>query len=400
MTDSSTQRSYEYYRDAFAARVMPLAFVDLELLDRNTRDIAARARGKGVRIASKSIRCPLLMERILAAGPPFGGIMAYSAREAVFLTQQGFDDLLIAYPVMHEADDARLCEELQRGKVIRCMVDCFEHVRYLDRLGRENMVEVPLCVDIDMATSFPGLYFGVRRSPLKLPKDVVELCRRIASCKHVRLDGLMGYEAQIAGLPDSGPGNAIKNTIVRALKRRSLPEIRDRRASIVEALRNEGIRLAFVNGGGTGSIESTADEDCVTEVTVGSGFFSPALFDGYASFHHYPAVGYALEITRMPAPGIYTCHGGGYVASGVGRDKMPQPYLPSGARLIPAEGAGEVQTPIRYDGPQKLGLGDPIVMRYAKAGEMCERFNVLLAISDGKVVGELPTYRGEGQVYL
>ena len=400
MVNAAMQRTYEYYRDALAGRVMPLAFIDLELFDRNTRDIAERARGKRVRIASKSIRCVPLMERILGAGAPFEGIMAYSAREAVFLSQQGFDDLLIAYPVLHEADDARLCDELQRGKRIYCMIDCFEHVQYLDRLGREHLVEVPVCIDIDMATHFPGFYFGVRRSPLKSPKDVIDLCRRIASCKHVRIEGLMGYEAQIAGLPDNAPGGAFKNAIIRLLKKRSLADVRDRRASIVEALRQEGISLAFVNGGGTGSVETTADEDCVTEVTVGSGFFAPALFDGYISVHHYPAAGYAIEITRLPAPGMYTCHGGGYVASGAGPDKMPQPYLPQGARLLPLEGAGEVQTPIRYGGAQKLGLGDPIFMRYAKAGEMCERFNVLLAISDGSVVGELPTYRGEGQVFM
>jgi D-serine deaminase-like pyridoxal phosphate-dependent protein len=400
MADTSTQRTYAYYRDAIAARTMPLAFVDLDLLDRNAREIAERAHGKRIRVASKSIRCVPLMERILSAGPPFEGIMAYSAREAVFLSQQGFDDILIAYPVLHEAVDARLCEELQCGKRICCMVDSVEHVQYLDGLGRANAVEVPVCVDIDLSTSFPGLHFGVRRSPLKSPNDVVELCRRIASSSHLRLEGLMGYEAQIAGVPDNARGSTLKNAIVRMLKRRSIADLRERRASIVDALRDDGIRLTFVNGGGTGSVETTAAEDCVTEVTVGSGFFSPTLFDGYASFRHHPAAAYAIEVTRLPRPGIYTCHGGGYVASGVGRDKMPKPYLPEGARLLPMEGAGEVQTPILYDGPEKLRLGDPVFMRYAKAGEMCERFNVLLAISEGTVVGELPTYRGEGQVFL
>lgn len=391
---------YKYYHDAVAGRVMPLAFVDLDRFDQNTRDIAARSRGKRVRIASKSIRCLTLIERILAYGAPFQGIMAYSAREAVFLSQQGFDDLLIAYPVMQEADEARLCEELQRGKRICCMVDCLEHVQYLDTLGRDHLVEMPLCIDIDMSTDFPGIYFGVRRSPLRSQADVLDLCRRIAVAGNVCLVGLMGYEAQIAGLPDNVPGQRVKNALIRLLKKRSLSELRKRRAAIVQAIRDEGIDLEFVNGGGTGSVESTIEEDCVTEVTVGSGFFSPVLFDWYRTCHHAPAVAYAIEITRRPAPGIYTCHGGGYVASGTGRDKMPQPYLPAGVRLLPLEGAGEVQTPIHYTGRQKLGLGDPIFMRYAKAGEMCERFNVLLAISEGSIVGEMPTYRGEGLVFL
>ncbi len=379
---------------------MPLAFVDLDLFDRNIRDIAARAGGKRIRIASKSLRCVPLLERILSFGAPYFGVMAYSAREVVFLSQQGFDDLLVAYPVWHEADDARLGEEIQRGKRICCMVDCEEHVRCLDTLGRRHRVEIPLCLDIDLATSFPGIHFGVRRSPVKTPEQAVKLCRRIAAAKNVRLDGVMGYEAQIAGVPDYSPGSAIVSGLIRFLKKRSLPEIRERRAAIVSAIRAEGVELSFINGGGTGSVEKTAEEDCITEVTVGSGFFSPVLFDWYAGFHHSPSVGYAIEITRVPVPGIFTCHGGGYVASGVGKDKMPRPYLPEGAALLPLEGAGEVQTPIRYNGPEKLGLGDPVFMRYAKAGEMCERFNLLLGISDGTVVEEFPTYRGEGQVFL
>ena len=39
-------------------------------------------------------------------------------------------------------------------------------------------------------------------------------------------------------------------------------------------------------------------------------------------------------------------------------------------------------------------------MRHAKAGELCERFNSLLLVSGDEIVGELPTYRGEGQAFL
>src|SRR5690606_20376867 len=127
-------------------------------------------------------------------------------------------------------------------------------------------------------------------------------------------------------------------------------------------------------------------------VTVGSGFFSPTLFDHYAAFKHKPAAAFALEIVRIPKPGIYTCAGGGYVASGAaGKDKLPSPYLPEGAELLDQEGAGEVQTPISYDGAEALRVGDPIFMRHAKAGELCERFNTLVLIQDGRIVDEIPT---------
>ncbi len=393
--------TYQSYRDLLGSEAMPFAYVDLDLFDENIRQIQRRAAGKRVRIATKSVRCVPLLERILNAGAPFKGLMCYSAREAVFLAHQGFDDLLLGYPAWHDLEHSGLIDVARSGKRITLMVDSDEHVDHLARLAVEFHTELRVCIDIDMSTEYPGIYFGVRRSPLRSPDSVLHICRRIASTDGVRLVGAMGYEAQIAGLPDNAPGRWAMNTIARILKQRSIPEVAQRRAAVIKTIADAGIPLEFVNGGGTGSIESTVAETSVTEITVGSAFFSPALFDGYQHFHHQPAVGFAIEVVRMPGACTYTCAGGGYVASGgTGRDKQPTPYLPEGAKLINQEGAGEVQTPIVYQGHERIRLGDPIFMRYAKAGEMCERFNGLIAIAGGQIIDELPTYRGEGQAFM
>ncbi|MBM3290771.1 MAG: amino acid deaminase/aldolase, partial [Candidatus Hydrogenedentes bacterium] len=190
----SAPRTYAYYRQALAGHTMPLAFVDLELFDQNARDIAARAAGKHVRVASKSVRCVHLLERILASSPVYRGTMAYTAREAVFLSHQGLDDLLVAYPAFHEIEDSGLAEELRRGKRIYLMADCQDHVHRYDRYGKEFNVVVPVCLDLDMSSRFPGLYFGVLRSPMATPDHAVRLARMLRDCKHARLAGLMGYE--------------------------------------------------------------------------------------------------------------------------------------------------------------------------------------------------------------
>ncbi|GMW01038.1 MAG: alanine racemase [Candidatus Hydrogenedentota bacterium] len=395
------ERTYTYYKRATEGHVMPFAFVDLDLFDRNIRDIQARANGKSVRVASKSIRSVPLIERILQADSTFKGIMAYSVREAVFLSHSGLDDILVAYPAMREVQGSGVLDEMRRGKQIVLMIDSEEHVHFLDRCGREMDVQIPVCMDLDMSTEFPGLHFGVWRSPVRSARLAAGLTQVVKRCDYVRLDGLMGYEAQIAGLPDNAPSQLLKNTIVRFMKSRSIREIRRRRADSVKAISDNGVKLRFVNGGGTGSVESTSQESDVTEVAVGSGFFSPVLFDWYRGFKHHPAAGFAIEITRKPTQGLFTCSGGGYVASGpIGKEKLPCPYLPDGATLLPLEGAGEVQTPIRYAGKEPLDLGDPVFMRYSKAGEMCERFNSLLLIAKGEVVDEVPTYRGEGQFFI
>jgi D-serine deaminase-like pyridoxal phosphate-dependent protein len=393
-------RDYNYYKTIFQNTQMPFAFVDMDLFNKNSEDIIKRAGTKKIRIASKSIRSLDLIKKIISANSIYQGVMCYHPLEAVYLSQNGLDDLLIAYPIYSEQHISAICKEIKKGKSIIAMVDLPEHAEQLNRIAEKENCILPVCMDIDMSSDFGSLHFGVRRSNVTTVQLAMELFNQIKKFKNIRLDGVMGYEAQIAGVGDI-TDSAIKNLVIPFLKKKSVKEIAKRRADIVNGIQSQGHQLKFVNGGGTGSIETTITESCVTEVTVGSGFYSPGLFDSYNNFHHLPAAAYAIEITRNPQPNIYTCYGGGYTASGsMEKNKIPKPYLPEGAKLIDTEGAGEVQTPIAYNGKEKLKLGDPIFMRHAKAGELCERFNSLLMVADGEIVGEMKTYRGEGNCFL
>ncbi len=244
------------------------------------------------------------------------------------------------------------------------------------------------------------LYFGVRRSPLKDEKSVLKLAEKIKQAERIELKGIMGYEAQIAGIRDHLPEQALKNRLVQFLKKKSGREVAQRRKAVVQALHEAGFSLDIVNGGGTGSLHTTASENVVTEVTVGSGFYSPLLFDHYRDFQYKPSLYFALSIVRKPGPGIYTCLGGGYIASGPhGKDKVPRPVNPPNGELLKFEGAGEVQTPVLYK-QTELNIGDPIVFRHAKAGEICERFNEIICFRENEIVKRYKTYRGEGVSFL
>ncbi len=392
---------YDYYRRVFQGLPMPFAFVDLDLLKSNIRQTVVRARGKRIRIASKSIRSLPLIELILASNPAFQGIMCFSAPEAVWLSWCGLDDLLLGYPCWQAAQVAEICGELRQGKTIVAMVDSIAHVEHLAACAAANGVVMPICLDLDMALDLPGLHVGVWRSSLRSAEDVLRVYTAVERSRHLRLDGVMGYEAQVAGLGDDLPGQRARSAVIRLLKRISIAVVAPRRAAAVLALQKRGAQLRFVNSGGTGSLESTARAAAVTEVAAGSSFFAPGLFDHYRAFRAIPAAGFAIEIVRRPQPGIYTCLGGGYTSSGgAGPALLPRPYLPAGARLSPTEGAGEVQTPIHYSGDATLNLGDPIFLRHSKAGELCERFNTLLLVSDGAISGQAATYRGEGHAFL
>lgn len=378
---------------------MPYAFIDLDVMEENTKQLLIRSQNKLVRLATKSIRCRTILDRLLKESDQIQGFMCFTAPEAVWLSEQGYDDLLIAYPTVHPKHLEAVAQEVKKGKRIYLMTDRPEHLHRINAAATKLDTCLLVCLDLDMSSKFPGIHFGVHRSSVDSVEDCKQYLNAFKDCPNIALKGIMGYEAQIAGLGDNVRGQAVMNNIIRRLKSRSIKEIRKRRQEVVKLVKAAGHTLDFVNGGGTGSLESTCQEEWVTEVTIGSGFYTSTLFDSYLKFRHLPAAAYAIEVVRKPEEHIYTCLGGGYVASGsVGTDKAPSVYLPEGANLTKNEMAGEVQTPIVYKGT--LDIGDPVFMRHSKAGELCERFNTLYLISKGKIVDEVMTYRGEGKSFL
>ncbi|HLL85763.1 MAG TPA: amino acid deaminase/aldolase [Thermoleophilaceae bacterium] len=382
----------------------PFACIDLDSLWANAADLAGRARPKPLRLASKSVRCRSLQAALLERAESFRGTLCFTLPEALWLAEHGFDDLLVAYPSADRSALRALAERRAEHpeERITVMVDSTAHLDLIEAAAGRPGAPIRVCLDVDMSLHVLGgrLRFGARRSPVRTPDEAAVLAREIAARPGLELAGVMGYEAQIAGIPDRPRGRSALGLAIRALKRVSRREIAARRAATVAAVR-EVAPLELVNGGGTGSLETTAREHAVTEVTAGSGLYGPALFDGYTRFRARPAAVFALPVVRRPSATVVTALGGGYLASGSGdRDRLPRPHLPPGLRLDPREGAGEVQTPLLGEPAERLAVGDRAWLRHAKAGELCERFNSLHLVEGDRVVDEVPTYRGEGQCFL
>jgi D-serine deaminase-like pyridoxal phosphate-dependent protein len=382
----------------------PFAFVDLDAMWSNAEEMLGRAGDKPVRVASKSLRCRALLDRILARDERFAGLLTFTLPETLWLAEQGYENLLLAYPT---ADRGALGELALRsvanpqGSPI-VMVDCTEHLDAIEAVLGAGAAPMRVCIDVDASWWALGgrVKVGPKRSPVHTVEQAVALAQEIERRPQVELVALMAYEGQIAGVGDRPPGRRLRGAAIRFMQRRSAAELAARRAAIVAAVRDHA-GLPIVNGGGTGSLELTSAEDTVTEVTAGSGFYAPALFDHYSRFSLTPAAGFALPIVRKPAPGVATALGGGYLASGSGDPaRLPVPWLPPGLSLDPEEGAGEVQTPVLGPPAADLSIGDRVYLRHAKAGELCERFDVLHLVEGGEIVDVVPTYRGEGQTFL
>ncbi|MER5779488.1 amino acid deaminase/aldolase [Streptomyces sp. NPDC002039] len=390
------------YDKATAHLDAPLAIVDLAAFDANADDLVRRAAGKPIRVASKSVRCRVLLERVLAR-PGFAGIMSYTLAESIWLARSGFEDVLLAYPSADLAGFAELADDPKLAGAITVMVDDLAQVELIDRARDGGSQEIRVCLELDTALHLLGgrVRVGARRSPLREPRQLADLARAVSARPGFRVVGLMGYEGHVAGVGDSLAGRPLRSRAIRLMQGAARRELAARRAETVRAVRAVVPDLEFVNGGGTGSVQQTAAEDAVTEIAAGSGLYVPRLFDNYTSFRGRPAALFAQPVVRRPGVGVVTVLGGGYPASGApGPDRLPVPYLPAGLRYDPQEGAGEVQTPLLGGPADDLLIGDRVWFRHAKAGELCERFDTLHLVEGDRVTATAPTYRGEGRTFL
>jgi D-serine deaminase-like pyridoxal phosphate-dependent protein len=402
--DDAAARARDRLDRATASLDPPLAVLDLDALDANAHDLVRRAAGKPIRVASKSVRNRDVLRRVLAR-PGFAGVLAYALPEALWLAEGDAPvstDVVVGYPTADRAALRRLAAEETAAGRVTLMVDSVAQLDLVDAVvppGRRP--DLRICLDVDASLRAAGgrVHVGVRRSPVHSPAEAAALARQVAARPGFRLVGVMVYEAQIAGVQDAPAHRPVRGLAVRRMQALSGRELARRRAAVVAAV--SGVApLDFVNGGGTGSVERTAAEEAVTEVAAGSGLYNPVLFDGYRAFTGRPATFFAAPVTRVPTPGTVTVAGGGWIASGPpGADRLPVPTYPAGLSWLPAEGVGEVQTPLRGAAAAQLAVGDRVWFRHAKAGEICEHVDELHTLAGDVLTGTMRTYRGEGRTF-
>ena len=379
----------ERLQAAAANLTPPYAIVDLDALGSNAQAMITRARGLPIRLATKSIRCRAIINRVLDQSG-YKGVLAYSLAEAIWLARSGIQDILLAYPTVDRDALVDLAQDDQLRESIMVMVDSVEQCDLIANAAGTPPIKV--CIDVDASLRIGPLHLGVRRSPVHSPGQAYALAAEITKRPTFSLTGLMFYDAQIAGLPDSSPA-------VRTVKRLSARELLARRREVILAVRNLA-DLLLINGGGTGSLHIVSHDPQLTELAAGSGLYGPTLFDHYRNFTPVPAAYFVSPVVRKPSPRHAVVYSGGYIASGPPSwSREPLPWVPRQLRLLRTEGAGEVQTPLRGPAAAALRVGDQVWFRHAKAGELCERFDRLHLVQGDQIIDEVPTYRGEGRNY-
>jgi len=408
-TSAPWQQPERYWPELEAATTAldpPYGVISLPALAHNAFDMLDRANGTPIRVASKSVRVRPLIDAVLAL-PGYAGVLAYTLAEANWLATtsghgEAIADVVVAYPTADRAALRELATSPELAARVTIMVDSSDQLDYVDAVippDRRESIRVCLELDASYITPLFG-HIGVFRSPIHTAEAARAFAAVIASRPGFTLVGMMGYEAQIAGLVNNPAGNPLRGRAVTFLQSRSKRELAERRGAAIAAV-EEVTPLEFVNAGGTGSIESSVAEAGVTEVAAGSGLFGPHLFDNYTHFHPAPAAAFALSVVRKPSPRTAVLMGGGWIASGpAAADRSPKLVWPAGLKMVPREMAGEVQTPVTGPAAARLRIGDRVWLRHTKAGEISEHLESFAIVDDGAIVETMPTYRGQGQVFL
>ena len=378
----------------------PTYVVDLDAFDANAADLARRAGGKPIRVASKSLRVPALIARALGVARVLRGAGLLAARGAVAVRagrQRRHRDGLPDRRPRGAAPAARL--RAGRARAVTLMVDDVRAPRP-GRLGRAPSGRpVRVAIDVDAGLRLGPAHVGPKRSPLYDAADVVELARRrSAAAPGFALVGVMTYEGQVAGVPDevprSGPGRS-SSAGSRPPRCAQLEDrraeiasraARGRRAGVLERRRLRlGRDLGRRPGGHRGGRRLRA---------AGAGAVRPL-----PSFEPRPAAFFGLPVVRRPSAAVATVAGGGFdrVAGRPARTGCPVPWAPPGLHLTGLEGAGEVQTPLTGPGAPRCCDRRPGVVparQVRRAGRARQRRAPAAPASE--IVDTVPTYRGLG----
>ena len=185
----------------------PAVLVDLEALERNLAEMAARAARAGVRLRphAKTHKTTWIAREQIRHGA--AGLTLAKLGEAEVMADAGIDDILVAYPIVGEAKLARLRQLATRVRVIVALDDVATAAN-LAAVGRSLPRPLEVYVEVDS---------GLHRCGRPPGSESAELAERVARLPGLRLLGLMTHAGHASRVPDVEGRRAVALEEARAL---------------------------------------------------------------------------------------------------------------------------------------------------------------------------------------
>jgi D-serine deaminase-like pyridoxal phosphate-dependent protein len=228
----------------------PALVVDLDVLETNLAYMAgyASAHGLALRPHTKTHKIPDIARMQVKSGAR--GITVAKIGEAELMARAGFDDILIAYPIVGTSKLDRLAT-LARQARITVSTDSLDVARGISQAAARVGVRIGLLAEMDA---------GLRRCGVQTPEELAELGRGMARLEAIDFFGLMFFPGHIRATPQDQP------PLLQAIDAR-LKEAQD-------ILFRSGIEVKVVSGGSTPTACQSHHMKTVTEIRPGTYVFN------------------------------------------------------------------------------------------------------------------------------
>jgi len=268
--------------DSLSALDTPALLVDLSAMERNIERLFASVRGSGVAVRPhlKTVKSPLLAQRLLAAGAR--GVCVAKLSEAELMLAAGIEDVLITTELAGEVKLQRLVALLARHRQLKLVVDGARAADALERALAAADQRALVLIDLDVGQHRCGVLPG---------EPALELARHVAQLPHLRIVGVQGYEGHLQQLPDPG---ARARECARALQLLT---------DTARALRAAGHGIEIVTTGGTGTAELCARHPGVTEIQPGSFVFLDTSYRAIVGARYECALSVLATVISRPRAG-------------------------------------------------------------------------------------------------
>ena len=228
----------------------PALVVDLDILNRNLRRVAAYAHQHGLRLrphtkTHKSIR---LAKRQLELGA--AGLTVAKVSEAEVMLAAEPTDLLVAFPIVGRGKLARLMQVARRTRVTVAL-DSLSAARQLSDAAREAQTEVGVLAEFDAGLGRVGVPPG---------EPLLQLAQSIRKLPHLAFQGLTFYPGHIKNLDETGL--------------RALAQLSELLRSILADFERAGIEVPIVSGGSTPTLFHSHELHGLTEIRPGTYVFN------------------------------------------------------------------------------------------------------------------------------
>ncbi|MDX6527515.1 MAG: hypothetical protein QOI43_3026 [Gaiellales bacterium] len=233
----------------------PEVVIDRERLQANIARAAAVAVAHGVQLRPHVKTHKMLEVAALQIAAGAVGLQVAKLGEAEVFARAGIDDIFIGYPLVGAQKIERLIELIAgTDATISVAADSIDVALPIAKAAAAAGLQVPLLIEVDT---------GLRRLGVQPSEDSLNLARELAELDGIELAGLFTHEGHVYTEARSVDEK-------RAMTQAACAAITE----TAERIRADGIPLATVSVGSSGTFRFSVECDNVTEVRPGTYVFN------------------------------------------------------------------------------------------------------------------------------